>query len=63
MNKDKSWLYLAILTLVVAVIWTGVTVISNSRKSTIPDDIEKIMVPLNPVINREIFDILQERSK
>lgn len=63
MNKDKGGFYLAILTLAVAVIWTGVTVVSNSRKSTIPDDIEKIMVPLNPVINSEIFDILQERSK
>lgn len=63
MNKDKSWFYLAILTLAVAIIWTSVTVIANSRKSTITEDIEKAMLPLNPVINREMFNVLQGRER
>lgn len=63
MNKDKSWFYLAILTLIAAIVWTSVTVIANSRKSTIPEDIEKIMTPLNPVINQDVFSILQKRAR
>ena len=63
MTKDRSWLYLALLTFLVAIVWTTVTAVSNIRKSTIPPDIEKIIIPLNPNINRDIFNILQERAR
>lgn len=63
MKKNRSWLNLALLTLLVAIVWTVVTAVASIRKSTIPADIEKVMTPLNPVINRQIFNTLQERAK
>ncbi len=63
MHKDRSWLYLSLLTLLVAIVWTAVTAISSTRKSTIPSDVETVMAPLDPKIDQSIFTILQQKSK
>ncbi len=62
MNKDRRWLYIAILTLVLALCWVGVSAIERLRTSTIPPDIEKIMSPLDPNIDRSIFSKLSQRK-
>lgn len=61
MRRDRSWLYIAVLTLLVAIIWTGVTAVANIRKSTVPPDLEKAIEPLNPNIDTKIFTILQKK--
>lgn len=59
----KNWLYLAILSLVLAFCWAGVTAISKMREKTTPADLKKIMTPLNPHLDTDLFTKLQEREK
>mgnify|MGYP003394139073 CR=1 FL=1 len=60
--KNRSWLYLAILTLVVALTWATVSAISHFRKTTVTSDIEKATAPLDPNLDMAFFTKLKERS-
>lgn len=62
-TKDKSLLYLAILTFSVALIWVLVSAVASFRKSTIPADVQQVATPLNPDLNRSLFEKLTQRSK
>ncbi len=62
MNKDRSWFYIAALTLVLAITWAGMTAWSKNKQSTIPPDIEKIMKPLNPKLDSVILNKLQQKT-
>lgn len=61
-NKDNRWLYIAILSFVIALIWVGATIIIKQRKSTIPPDLEKVTQPLDPTIDRSILIKLSKRK-
>lgn len=61
--KDKKQLYLAVLTLVVAVVWAGVSLVSSLRKVTIPADIERVIAPLDPGVDKELLEALGVRAK
>lgn len=62
MTKDRRWLYIAILSLVIATLWAGVSAVARLRNSTIPPDIEKAAKPLDPNIDRSIFTVLSKRK-
>ncbi len=62
MRKDKRWIYIAILSVVVAVSWAAVSAVTKLRKSTVPPDIEKVAEPLNPNLDKSIFTILSKRK-
>lgn len=59
--KSKGWLYLAILSFIVALIWSGVSIVANLRKSTIPSDIQTIMAPINPNLDQTLLQKIQDR--
>lgn len=61
MKKDRKWLYIAILSLVIAVTWVVISAVSRLRQTTIAPDVEKAMTPLNPKIDQTVFDDLQKR--
>lgn len=63
MIKNRSWLYISILTLVVALAWVGVSAISHFRKSTVPTDIEKATAPLDPNLDANFFLKLSQKSR
>ena len=62
-TKDKSLLYLAILTFFVALVWVTVSAVASFRKSTIPADVQKVATPLNPDLDRPLFEKLTQRSE
>lgn len=62
MNKDRRWIYIGILCLIIGIVWVAVTVIVKTRQSTVPQDLERVMRPLNPVIDRAIFTKLATRK-
>lgn len=62
MRRNRSWLYLSILTLVVALTWTMVSAISYLRRSTVPSDVEKATAPLDPALDAAFFAKLQQRA-
>lgn len=61
-NKDRRWLYIAILSLVVAVTWVGVSAAARLRKSTVPADLEKVLKPLDPTIDTTVFSDLAKHK-
>ncbi len=62
MNKDRRWFYIAVLTLILAMTWAGMTAWSKNKQSTIPLDVEKIMLPLNPKLDSVILNKLQQKT-
>lgn len=61
-KTDRRWLYIAILSLIVALTWVGVSAVARLRKSTIPEGLEKVMKPLDPTIDTTIFSDLSKRK-
>lgn len=62
MRGNRSWLYLAVLTLVVALTWTATSAIGYFRRSTVPQDVEKAAAPLDPDLDTTLFTKLQQRA-
>lgn len=60
-SKDRSWFYIAVLTLVLAIIWATMTAWSKTRQNMVPPDVEKIMTPLNPKLDTIILNKLKNR--
>lgn len=60
--KGREWLFIAILAFVIAVVWVTVAAVSRTRQSTIPPDVERIMTPLNPNLDKDFFMKLKERT-
>lgn len=58
--KNKGWLYIAILTFFVALIWVVVSAIANFRKSTLPADIAEVIKPLPTAFDESVFSSLKE---
>lgn len=63
MNKGKSWLYISILTFLLVAIWAGVSAVAKMRESTISPQIESLMTPLDPKLDKSFFIKLQERGQ
>lgn len=61
-NKDRSWFYIAVLTLVLAITWAVMAAWSKAHQSTVPPDVEKIMTPLNPKLDSVILNKLQQKT-
>lgn len=60
--KNKSWLYIAILTLILAITWLAISAFSYFRKSTVPSDAVQASSPLDPTIDMTLINKLQERA-
>ncbi len=63
MRKNRYWLYVAILTLLTAIIWVTVTTLGNRQKTTITPDVAKAIIPLDPNLDRVVLTKLQSRNK
>jgi uncharacterized protein YoxC len=62
MRKDKSWLIISVLVILMALIWLGISAFQTLRKTTVPADVAVVIKPLNPQINQEIIPLLDKRS-
>ena len=63
MNKNKSWLYISILTLIVALTWVAVSAIGHIRETTVPKDVEQAASPLDPNLDTAFFARLQQKAQ
>ena len=61
--RSKNLAFIGILSLVLALVWAGVTAISKMREKTTPADLEKIMTPIDPRLDMEFFSVLEGREK
>lgn len=59
--KNTTWILIALLTLLTALVWLGITVRSTLNKPTVPENLEKISKPLDPKLDTEIFIDLKSR--
>lgn len=59
--KNTTWILIALLTLLTALVWLAITVKSTLNKPTVPENLEKISKPLNPKLDTEIFIDLKSR--
>ncbi|MCL4397857.1 hypothetical protein M1403_02390 [Patescibacteria group bacterium] len=62
MKKNRNWLIIAVLAFALAASWAITSAAANIRRSTIPADVEKIMTPLSPTINQDIFTTLSKKE-
>lgn len=62
MTRDKRWLYIAILSFIIAIVWVGVTLAIKQRTSTLPPDLDEVVRPLDPTIDRETLAKLEKRK-
>lgn len=60
-KASRDLLVLSILTLVTILTWIGMDVYRSLTKSKIPDVLEKQLLPLDPTIETNIFDVLEGR--
>lgn len=59
--KDKTWILISFLTLLIAVIWLAVVVKSSLTNPTLPENLEEISKPLSPDLDKGVFDKLETR--
>lgn len=59
--KDKTWILISFLTLLIAVIWLAVVVKSSLTKPTLPENLEEISKPLSSDLDKSVFDKLETR--
>lgn len=59
--KNTTWILIALLTLLTALVWLGITIRSTLNKPTVPENLEKISKPLDPKLDVEIFIDLKSR--
>ena len=62
MTKDRSWFYIAILTVAVALVWAGMTAWDRVHQTTVPADVEKAVAPLNPQLDKTVLEKLQQKN-
>ncbi len=60
--KDKTWILISFLTLVIAVIWLSIVVKSSLTKPTLPGNLEEISKPLDPTLDKTVFEMLETRK-
>lgn len=63
MTKNKRWVIIAGLTFAVALVWAVTSAAGQIRRSTIPQDVERIIAPLNPQVDENLFVKLSQRQK
>lgn len=57
---DKEVVILLITTLITVLTWTGMEVYRAYKKTVMPEGVERQLKPVNPVMNKEIFNKLEE---
>lgn len=63
MGSKNSWYYIAILSFFVAVVWGGVSAYSQIRKSTVSEDTQQTIEPLNPKLDLATMEKIKQRAK
>jgi hypothetical protein len=46
-----------------ALAWVGVSAMSKMREKTVPPDLEKIAAPVDPNIDKQLFERLERKDK
>ncbi len=62
-RASRDLLILSVLTLVTILTWVGMDVYRRLTKPPIPEILEKELLPLDPQIETDVFDVLETRLK
>ncbi|MBI3887942.1 hypothetical protein HY310_02645 [Candidatus Microgenomates bacterium] len=62
MRKNNNWIYISLLLFILAIAWVGVSAYSQSKKQTVPEDLQKIMKPIDPNLDISTLEKLKERA-
>lgn len=62
LKRSKDVLYIFILALVVAIVWIVLGVYHTTVETTVPAAIQKLTVPLNPVIDEKMLQRVSTRT-
>jgi hypothetical protein len=61
--KHKQWfLRLLVFSLVTAMIWVGVSLFRSQQKTAIPEELQKLAIPLNPNINTDVISRVEQKK-
>ena len=63
MKKRSNWVYISILTFLLAIVWAGVSAYAQAKKPTVPADLQKIMEPLDPNLQMSTLEKIKGRSQ
>lgn len=61
MRKNRTMVYLSLLSFLLALVWMGVSVVSTVRKTVIPADIEKVIEPLEVNLDKRLLETIANR--
>jgi len=59
----RNVLFLALLSLLTAVIWIGYEVYHAYTETTVPQVISKLIQPLSPTLDQEVFQAIKEKQQ
>lgn len=62
LKRNQYILYVLILTLVVAFFWIAGSLFSSQRSTGVSAEIQRLAIPLNPNIDAEIFNQIQNKQ-
>jgi len=61
--KHRNTLIVILVLLFISIfIWTGVSIISSTTTSQLPENIKKLAIPLNPSIDRQILSGIENKQ-
>jgi len=63
MEIFRKYFVVIILTIIIAIVWGGVLLVSNRTFSTLNPNAESYTKPLNSKFNEELLDTISERTR
>ena len=60
---DRGIVVLLISTLVTLAAWVGFEIYRAYNQAKFPEDLESILIPLEPKLETKVLDILEERNQ
>lgn len=61
-DRSRTWLLIAGLTFLTALVWVGVSAVAAFRKSTVTPQVESLITPLDPNLDSGVLTDLSRRA-
>ncbi|EKD87409.1 MAG: hypothetical protein ACD_36C00092G0002 [uncultured bacterium] len=62
MDNERDLLLISLFTLFTVSFWIFFELIKTTKTSTVPATVSKILVPLSPTLETDVFESLEKRS-
>jgi len=61
MDSDRDLLFIALFTFLTVSLWIFFELVKTTKTTTIPQTVERIITPLSPTLDTDVFDLLKSR--